>query len=135
MNRALVTGADGFIGSHLVNALVAEGHTVRAMAQYNSVNHWGWLDHLDPDVSEAIEVFPGDVRDLGCLREVVKGCGVVFQLAVLTSIPYSYRSPESYLDTNVERTLTVVQSGPRAIEGANRNRRGLSEQHDYTGVT
>ena len=110
MKRALVTGADGFIGSHLVDALVAEGCAVRAMAQYNSFNQWGWLDHLDAKVIDAIEVFPGDVRDSGCLREAVKGCDVIFHLAALIAIPYSYRSPESYIDTNVKGTLNVVQA-------------------------
>ena len=110
MNKALVTGADGFIGSHLVDALVAEGHAVRAMAQYNAANAWGWLDHLDAGVIAAIEVFPGDVRDAACAREAVKGCDVVFHLAALIAIPYSYRSPESYVDTNIKGTLNVLQA-------------------------
>ena len=110
MNKVLVTGADGFIGSHLVDALVAEGHAVRAMAQYNAFNSWGWLDHLDPEVIAAIEVFPGDVRDSTRVREAVKGCDIVFHLAALIAIPYSYCSPESYVDTNVKGALNVVQA-------------------------
>ncbi len=110
MSKVLVTGADGFIGSHLVEALVGGGYRVRAMALYNSLNHWGWLDHLDAKVMADVEVFPGDVRDGACVREAVTGCATVFHLAALIAIPYSYRSPESYVDTNVKGTLNVVQA-------------------------
>lgn len=104
----LVTGADGFIGSHLVEALAARGYRVRALAQYNSFNHWGWLEGLSclPDV----EVVTGDVRDPYCCRRLVQGVDVVFHLAALIAIPYSYVAPDSYVETNVRGTLHICQA-------------------------
>ena len=108
--RVLVTGADGFIGSHLVEALVARGTAVRALVQYNSFGHWGWLDAVPEATRRALEVVAGDVRDRSCVREAVAGCSTVFHLAALIAIPYSYRAPESYLDTNVRGTLNLLEA-------------------------
>lgn len=108
--RILVTGADGFIGSHLVEALVAAGAHVRAFVLYNSFNSWGWLDHVGADVRSAIEVFSGDIRDPHGVRQAMKDCDVVFHLAALIAIPYSYHSPMTYVETNVVGTLNVVQA-------------------------
>lgn len=110
MTKVLVTGADGFIGSHLTERLVAEGYDVRALTLYNSFGSWGWLDKFDPAVIRRIEVVPGDVRDAACMRQAVKGCATIFHLAALIAIPYSYRAPESYIDTNVKGTLNVLQA-------------------------
>lgn len=106
----LVTGADGFIGSHLTEALVREGYTVRAFVFYNSFNSWGWLDRCAPDVRGKFEVFAGDVRDPNGVRTAMKGCDAVLHLAALVAIPYSYHSPDTYIDTNVKGTLNVVQA-------------------------
>lgn len=106
--HCLVTGADGFIGSHLVETLVARGYRVRALAQYNSFNHWGWLEGL-PCLDD-IEVVVGDVRDPHFCRQLVKGVEVVFHLAALIAIPYSYAAPDSYVETNVRGTLNVCQA-------------------------
>lgn len=108
--RVLVTGADGFIGSHLTEMLVASGAEVSAFVYYNSFGSWGWLDTLPGDVRDALEVFAGDVRDPNGVREAVAGCEVVFHLAALIGIPYSYHSPDSYVDTNVRGTLNVLQA-------------------------
>lgn len=105
-----VTGADGFIGSHVVEALVERGHRVRAMAQYNSAGSWGWLDDLDPDVAEHVEVVLSDVRDSGAVLEFCRNAEVVFHLAALIAIPYSYVAPRSYVDTNVSGTLNVLEA-------------------------
>ena len=110
MTNALVTGADGFIGSHLVEALVERGDDVRAFVLYNSFNSWGWLDHIDDDVRNAIEVFAGDARDPNGVREALRGVDVVYHLAALISIPYSYHSPDTYVETNVKGTLNVLQA-------------------------
>jgi len=110
MNKILVTGADGFIGSHLVEALVREGYDVRAFVLYNSFNSWGWLDHCGADVKDKFEVFAGDVRDPNGVRAAVKGCDAVLHLAALIAIPYSYHSPDTYIDTNVKGTLNIVQA-------------------------
>ncbi len=110
MKRVLVTGADGFIGSHLTEALVRAGHDVCAFVQYNSFNSWGWLDRSAPDVKGKFEVFAGDVRDSNGVRTAVKGRDTVLHLAALIAIPYSYHSPETYIDTNVKGTLNVVQA-------------------------
>lgn len=110
MPTALVTGADGFIGSHLVEALVQQGYDVRAFVLYNSFNSWGWLDQADASVRDAIEVFSGDVRDPNGVRKAMKGVDTVFHLAALISIPYSYHSPDTYVDTNVKGTLNVLQA-------------------------
>ncbi|MFI0942235.1 SDR family NAD(P)-dependent oxidoreductase [Streptomyces sp. NPDC021020] len=105
-----VTGAEGFIGSHLVEALVAAGRPVRAMVQYNSFSSQGWLDDLPADVRDHVEVVMGDVRDAGSVRELVAGCDTVYHLAALIAIPYSYRAPRSYVDTNVTGTLNVLEA-------------------------
>ena len=112
--KALVTGADGFIGSHLVEALVREGAEVRALVQYNSFNSWGWLDAVDPGTLAAVEVLPGDVRDPDQMRRALDGVRVVFHLAALISIPYSYQAPASFVDTNVKGTLNVLQAAREA---------------------
>lgn len=103
----LVTGADGFIGSHLTEHLLARGYRVRALAQYNSFNSWGWLEHIK---HPNLEVVTGDVRDPNCCRQLCRGCGTVFHLAALIAIPYSYVAPDSYVDTNVKGTLNMCQA-------------------------
>ncbi|WP_287963178.1 NAD-dependent 4,6-dehydratase LegB [Alcanivorax sp.] len=108
--KILVTGADGFIGSHLVEALVRRGHEVRALVLYNSFGSWGWLDHCAPDVDGNFEVFPGDVRDPNGMRKAMRGCEAVLHLAALIGIPYSYHSPDSYVDTNIKGTLNILQA-------------------------
>ncbi len=109
-----VTGAEGFIGSHLVELLVERGHQVRAMTQYNSFGDRGWLDALPADVLDHVETVPGDVRDPGSVQAFVEGAGTVYHLAALIAIPYSYRAPRSYLDTNVAGTLNVLEACHRA---------------------
>ena len=106
----LVTGADGFIGSHLTEELVRRGHVVRAFVFYNSFNSWGWLDHSELNIKKSLEVFSGDIRDPHGITHAMKGCDVVFHLAALISIPYSYHSPDTYVDTNIKGTLNIVQS-------------------------
>ena len=106
----LVTGADGFIGSHLVEALVRSGHRVRAFVFYNSFGSRGWLDSTPADVMDGVEIVAGDVRDPYGVREAVRSCDVVFHLAALIGIPYSYIAPEAYVETNVRGTLNVVQA-------------------------
>ena len=106
----LVTGSDGFIGSHLTEQLVRAGHRVRAFTYYNSFNTWGWLDTLSSDIMEHVEVITGDIRDPNGVREAVKGCDAVFHLAALIAIPFSYHSPDSYVDTNIKGTLNVLQA-------------------------
>ena len=107
--RALVTGADGFIGSHLAEALLEAGATVRALAMYNSFGTWGWLDTLPKPTLDSLEVISGDVRDPHGTRAALRDIDVVFHLAALIAIPYSYRSPDSYVDTNAKGTLNVLQ--------------------------
>lgn len=107
MNKVLVTGADGFIGSHLTQALLEEGCEVRALAQYNSFNNWGWLEGIR---HPGLEVVTGDVRDPNYCRHIVKGVDTVFHLAALIAIPYSYVAPDSYVDTNVKGTLNICQA-------------------------
>lgn len=106
----LVTGADGFIGSHLTETLVRAGRNVRAMAQYNSFNTWGWLDTLPEEVMRNVEVVCGDVRDPNGVRTAMKGCDTVYHLAALIAIPYSYHSPDAYVDTNIKGTLNILQA-------------------------
>lgn len=108
--KVLVTGADGFIGSHLTEYLVAHGADVRAFVYYNSFNSWGWLDEADERVKTSIEIFAGDIRDPYGVRAAMRGCDVVMHLAALIAIPYSYHSPDTYIDTNVKGTLNVVQA-------------------------
>ena len=109
-SKILVTGADGFIGSHLVETLMRRGHDVRSFVFYNSFNSWGWLDHADQDVAGHLDVFAGDIRDPHGVRAAMKGCDVVLHLASLIAIPYSYHSPDTYVDTNVKGTLNVLQA-------------------------
>lgn len=108
--KVLVTGADGFIGSHLVEALLNEGCHVKAFCFYNSFNSWGWIDVLDEEVKNKIEVFSGDIRDTYGVRTAMKGCDIVFHLAALIAIPFSYHSPENYIDANVKGTLNILQA-------------------------
>lgn len=108
--RVLVTGADGFIGSHLVERLLEEGAKVRAFCYYNSFNSWGWLDTFPQDKLNQIEVFTGDVRDPNGVRTAMKDIDIVYHLAALIAIPYSYHSPDAYVDTNVKGTLNIVQA-------------------------
>lgn len=108
--KVLVTGSDGFIGSHLVERLIEEGAKVKAFVYYNSFNNWGWLDTLAKDTLSKTEIFSGDVRDPNGVREAVKGIDVIFHLAALIGIPYSYHSPDSYVDTNIKGTLNMLQA-------------------------
>lgn len=108
--NVVVTGADGFIGSHLVERLVRLGHDVRAFVFYNSNNSWGWLDHCAPDIKGHFDVVAGDVRDFHGVRNAFSGRDVVLHLAALIAIPFSYRSPDAYVETNVRGTLNVVQA-------------------------
>lgn len=108
--KVLVTGADGFIGSHLVERLLEEGAEVRAFCYYNSFNSWGWLDSFPKETLQKIDVFTGDVRDSNGVRTAMKGIDIVYHLAALIAIPYSYHSPEAYVDTNVKGTLNIVQA-------------------------
>ena len=106
----LVTGADGFIGSHLVEALITQGRRVRAMALYNSFGRYGWLDAMPPATRAKVDLVMGDVRDAFSVREAMRDCDAVMHLAALIAIPYSYAAPSSYVDTNVTGTLHVVQA-------------------------
>lgn len=110
MKKILVTGADGFIGSHLTEALVKEGFNVRAFIFYNSFNHWGWLDSLEEGIKSELDVFAGDVRDPNGVKTAMAGCDTVFHLAALIGIPFSYHSPDSYVDTNIKGTLNILQA-------------------------
>ena len=110
MKKVLVTGADGFIGSHLTELLIEKGYQVRAFTYYNSFNNWGWLDTLPPDKLKEIEIFSGDIRDPNGVREAMKDMDWIFHLAALIAIPFSYHSPDSYVDTNIKGTLNVLQS-------------------------
>lgn len=108
--NVLITGADGFIGSHLVERLLKEKCNIRAFVYYNSFNNWGWLDTLPKETIQKIEIFPGDIRDPNGIRVAMKGIDVVFHLAALIAIPFSYHSPDSYIDTNIKGTLNVIQA-------------------------
>jgi dTDP-glucose 4,6-dehydratase len=110
MNKILVTGADGFIGSHLTEALLEQGHKIKAFVYYNSFNTWGWLDTLPKNILNEIEIFAGDIRDPNGVREAMKNIDEVFHLAALIAIPFSYHSPDSYVDTNIKGTLNVLQA-------------------------
>jgi NAD dependent epimerase/dehydratase len=110
MTKVLITGADGFIGSHLTEALVENGFDVRAFVYYNSFNSYGWLDSISNEIKNKIEFFPGDIRDPNGVREAMKGINTVFHLAALIAIPFSYHSPDSYIDTNVKGTLNILQA-------------------------
>ncbi|MGD9153182.1 MAG: NAD-dependent 4,6-dehydratase LegB [Gammaproteobacteria bacterium] len=108
--KILVTGADGFIGSHLTETLVKQGYNVRAFVLYNSFNSWGWLDTLPNNIKENIDVFSGDVRDPYGVKQAMQGCDLVMHLAALIAIPYSYHSPDTYVDTNIKGTLNILQA-------------------------
>ena len=110
MNKVLITGADGFIGSHLTESLVREGYSVRAFVMYNSLNSWGWLDQVSAEIKKSIEIFPGDIRDPHGVKAAMRDCDAVLHLAALIAIPYSYHSPDTYIDTNVKGTLNVLQA-------------------------
>jgi dTDP-glucose 4,6-dehydratase len=108
--KVLVTGADGFIGSHLTEALVRAGYDVRAFVYYNSFNSWGWLDRSSNEIRKNLDVFAGDIRDPYGVKKAMQGCDAVLHLAALIAIPYSYHSPDTYIDTNVKGTLNIVQA-------------------------
>ncbi len=110
MATILITGADGFIGSHLTERLVELGHSVRAMVQYNSFNSWGWLDQSPKPIRDSLDVFAGDIRDPHGVKTAMTGCDRVLHLAALIAIPYSYHSPDTYVDTNLKGTLNVLQA-------------------------
>lgn len=111
MKRALVTGADGFIGSHLAEELVKKGYQVKAFVFYNSFNNWGWLEELPREILNEIEIFQGDVRDPHGVKAAMKDQDLVFHLAALIAIPFSYHSPDAYVDTNIKGTLNMLQAG------------------------
>ncbi|AIF53647.1 NAD dependent epimerase/dehydratase, LLPSF_EDH_00030 family [Pelosinus sp. UFO1] len=108
--KILVTGADGFIGSHLTEELVRQGHDVKAFVLYNSFNSWGWLDSAPQNIKDQIEVHTGDIRDPHGVKTAMQGCDIVLHLAALIAIPYSYHSPDTYVDTNIKGTLNIVQA-------------------------
>lgn len=108
--KVLVTGADGFIGSHLVEELVKKGYQVKAFVYYNSFNTWGWLDTISKDIMANVEIFQGDIRDPNGVEEAMKDVEAVFHLAALIAIPFSYHSPDTYVDTNIKGTLNVLQA-------------------------
>lgn len=110
MRKILVTGSDGFIGSHLTEELAKKGYDVKAFVYYNSFNTWGWLDTLPRSIMEQVEVFQGDIRDPHGVKEAMKDCDAVFHLAALIAIPFSYHSPDAYVDTNIKGTLNVLQA-------------------------
>ena len=109
--QVLITGADGFIGSHLTERLISEGAQVRAFVMYNSFNTWGWIDTFSSRDKEAMDIFSGDIRETDLLKQALKDVDIVFHLAALIAIPYSYASPSSYIKTNVEGTLNLLQTG------------------------
>lgn len=117
MSKILVTGSEGFIGSHLTEELVKQGHEVKAFVLYNSFNTWGWLDTVSPEVMEHVEVFTGDIRDPNGVYEAMKDCDAVFHLAALIAIPFSYHSPDAYVDTNIKGTLNVLQAARKLGTG------------------
>ena len=108
--KILVTGADGFIGSHLTEWLVRKGCNVKAFVMYNSFNSWGWLDQVPKEISNNLEIFSGDIRDPHGVKSAMTGCDVVMHLAALIAIPYSYHSPDTYVDTNIKGTLNLLQA-------------------------
>ncbi|MBU9735550.1 NAD-dependent 4,6-dehydratase LegB [Diplocloster agilis] len=110
MKKVLVTGSDGFIGSHLTETLVKKGYEVKAFVYYNSFNSWGWLDNVSKDIMKHVEVFQGDIRDPHGVKESLQGCDAVFHLAALIAIPFSYYSPDTYVDTNIKGTLNILQA-------------------------
>lgn len=143
MKKVLVTGADGFIGSHLTETLVEKGYQVRAFVFYNSFGTWGWLDTLPASVMSQVEIFQGDVRDPNGVYEAMVGCDAVFHLAALIAIPFSYHSPDTYVDTNIKGTLNVLQAarklGTRVLVTSTSEVYGtalyvpIDEKHPYQG--
>lgn len=143
MKKVLVTGADGFIGSHLTETLVKKGYQVRAFVFYNSFGTWGWLDTLPASVMSQVEIFQGDVRDPNGVYEAMVGCDAVFHLAALIAIPFSYHSPDTYVDTNIKGTLNVLQAarklGTRVLVTSTSEVYGtalyvpIDEKHPYQG--
>lgn len=142
--KAVVTGADGFIGSHLTESLVKAGYDVRAFVYYNSFNSWGWIDTFDTGIKDQLDIFSGDIRDPNGVREALKGADVVFHLAALIAIPFSYHSPDSYVDTNIKGTLNVLQAAnaheiPRLLVTSTSEVYGtaqyvpIDENHPYQG--
>ncbi len=117
MPKVLITGADGFIGSHLTEKLIEHGFEVRAFVFYNSFNSWGWLDGLPKELMDQVEVFSGDIRDPHGVKEAMKGCNGVFHLAALIAIPFSYSSPDAYVDTNIKGTLNILQAAKELDTG------------------
>lgn len=115
--NVLVTGADGFIGSHLVERLMEQGARVRAFVYYNSFNSWGWIDTFSSKKKNSLEIFSGDIRDPNGVSQAVKGMDIVFHLAALIGIPFSYHSPDSYVDTNIKGTLNILQAARRNKTG------------------
>lgn len=113
----MVTGADGFIGSHLVEKLVSEGYKVRAFTYYNLFSSWGWLDTIESEILKSVEIVQGDIRDSFFVDNASEGMDMIFHLAALISIPYSYHSPESYIDTNIKGTLNILQSARKHKTG------------------
>ena len=111
--NVLVTGADGFIGSHLVEEILNHGAKIKAFVLYNSFNSWGWLDQLDKKILNKIEVIAGDIRDKDFLEQETKNIDVIFHLAALIAIPYSYNAPESYIDTNIKGTLNILSAAKK----------------------
>jgi NAD dependent epimerase/dehydratase len=109
-NKILITGADGFIGSHLTEQLVVRGFDVRAFVYYNSQNSWGWLDDTEKKIKSQIEVVAGDIRDYECINSAMQGCDYIFNLASLIGIPYSYKSPSSYIDTNIKGIMNIMNA-------------------------
>ncbi len=108
--KVLVTGSDGFIGSHLTEELVKKGYQVSAFVYYNSFNNWGWLDTLPKDIMKGVEIFQGDIRDPNGVEQAMNGVDAVFHLAALIAIPFSYYSPDTYVDTNIKGTLNILQA-------------------------
>lgn len=108
--KILITGADGFIGSHLTEYLIRSGYSVKAFVLYNSFNSWGWLDHSPSEIKDNLDVFAGDIRDPYGVKQAMRDCDVVLNLAALIAIPYSYHSPDTYIDTNIKGTLNIVQA-------------------------
>ncbi|MCI8390634.1 MAG: SDR family NAD(P)-dependent oxidoreductase [Roseburia sp.] len=143
MGKILVTGADGFIGSHLTEELVKKGYEVKAFVFYNSFNTWGWLDTLPQSLMRHVEIFQGDVRDPNGVRDALRGCAAVFHLAALIAIPFSYHSPDTYVDTNIKGTLNVLQAaretGTRVLVTSTSEVYGtaqyvpIDERHPYQG--
>lgn len=110
INKILVTGAAGFIGSHLIEELLKKGYQVKAFVYYNSFNSWGWIDTFPKNIKDEIEIFTGDIRDPNGVKTAVENCDIVFHLAALIGIPFSYHSPDSYVDTNIKGTLNILQA-------------------------